>query len=367
MAVAGAASACASPAATTGPAPFLADTTFYISARAREGGRSTRRLAERLEYGFFVTTRKVSEDPLTDHELPFRLADSVQLTRTEFRAALAARTAPGDFAVLYTHGFGTSLHEGWKQAVHSRLRSQGRQPWVVFSWPASDSWVSWPKGGNLLSASYRADSAMATSSRSAFLDAFAAVREAVGTSRLLIFTHSLGIQVAAEALTRPDAPRAALAAEPLRGMAFYAADIGAPYFTEVLVPAVRPLTRRLVIYASSDDRALRLAQSLSRVPRAGRIRAKYDLPVLHPALESVDVTIGASAEGYFRRLFGARHGVRHANAALFDLVHVVGAGRSPACRDSIGSAARTAPTAWRLRPSVLPTVGAAAACAPSSP
>jgi esterase/lipase superfamily enzyme len=339
------------------------DTTFYVSARARAFGRDTRLLADSLEYGLIVTVRSRPEDPLTDNALAFDLVDSLRMSRGEFVAALQRRAAASDFAVFYTHGFGTSLHEGWEHAVYGRIRSRGDQPWVVFNWPAADGWLTWPKRGSILAASYRRDSANATASRPAFLRAFAAVQEAVGSERMLLFTHSLGVQVAAEALASDSAPLTALQERPLLGMAFHAPDVESRRFTEVLVPAARRLTRRIVLYASSDDRALGLAQRVSNTTRAGRIGRAGGLPVQHPLLESIDVTTGASAEGFLHRLFGARHGVRHGTATFFDLVHVVGGGRAVECREAIGSAVRTTATTWRLVGS-LPAPSAARGCAP---
>lgn len=363
VAIAGGVAACAPRGRAAALAGAATDTTFYVSTRARAFGRDTRLLADSLEYGLIVTVRARPEDPLTDRELRFDLVDSLRMSRSEFIVALQRRTAAAEFAVLYTHGFGTSLHEAWEQAVHGRLRSQGRQPWIVFNWPANDGWLTWPKHGSILAASYRQDSANATASRPAFLRAFAAVQEAVGSERMLLFTHSLGVQVAAEALASDSAPRDALIERPLLGMAFHAADVEWRRFTEVLVPADRGLTRRMVLYASSDDRALGLAQRVSNTRRAGRIGRAGGVPVQHPLLESLDATTGASAEGFFRRLFGARHGVRHGTATLYDLVHVVGGGRAAECREAIGSAQRIAATAWRLADS-LPAPSSARGCAP---
>jgi hypothetical protein len=361
VATAGTASACAPRGRAAALAGAPTDTTFYVSTRARAFGHDTRLLADSLEFGLIVTVRPRPEDPLTENLLSFDLVDSLRMSRNEFVAALQRRAEASDFVVLYTHGFGTSLHEGWEHAVYGRIRSRGDQPWVVFNWPANDGWLTWPQRGSILAASYRRDSASATASRPAFLRAFAAVKEAVGSERMLLFSHSLGVQVAAEALASDSAPRAALIDRPLLGMAFHAPDVESRRFTEVLVPAVRGLTRRIVLYASSDDRALGLAQRVSKTTRAGRIARPGGLPVLHPSLESLDVTTGASAEGFFHRLFGARHGVRHGTATFFDLVHVVGGGRAAECREAIGSATRTAATAWRLADS-LPAPASARGC-----
>ncbi len=354
---------CASGSRTEPTAPVPLDTTFYISARVRDAGRAIRQLSDSLEYGLIVTPRPTADEALNERELPFRVADSIAVSREGFVSALRQRVGPGDFAVLYTHGFGTSMAEAWEQAVQARARSQGTQPWVVFTWPASDSWLAWPRNGDGLATSYRQDSASAVASRGAFLRAFGTVRAAVGSSGLLLFTHSMGAQLAGEAITADDTLRTSLAADPLRAIAFFAADVETTHFGDVLVTSLLPVTRRLVLYASSKDRALATAGMISKTARAGRIPSWAALPFTRPGLESIDMTKGTSAGGPMRYIFGARHGVRHATAALYDMVHIVGGGYLPECREVIALATRSGPDAWKLLRAPLPSPTATSRCA----
>ena len=363
IAVVQAACSAASPPATPAPAPL--DTTWYISARARAEGRDTKSLSDSLEYGLIITARSPSKDLVTSANLPFKLVDSVTLSRALFVSTLRARTSTEDgkgFAVLYTHGFGTSLHEAWKQGVHARARSQGSHPWVVFNWPAGDNWVTWPERGSLISTSYWQDSTSAEASRGPFVQAFGAVREAVGSVGLVLFTHSMGVQVVAEALMNDDTLRAALTADPLRGAAFYAPDVEASRFGDVLVPAFRPLAQRLVLYASANDRALAMARRFTHTERAGQVPRSGHPLLSRAGLETVDVTEATNALGIFRKSFGTRHGVRHASAALFDLVHLVAGGYEAGCREQLGIATRIAADSWKLGSNELPSPTAVSQC-----
>lgn len=358
--------ACSQAPSTSTPAVVRLDTTWYISARARENGRDTKQLSDSLEFGLIITAPSRSKDPVTGRNLPFRLVDSLPLTRATFISTLRTRAFAEDangFAVLYTHGFGTSLHESWEQAVHARARSQGSQPWVTFNWPASDNWVTWPEHGEVLATAYRQDSASAHASRAAFLRAFSAVREAVGSPGLVLFTHSMGVQVVGEAIVADDALRAALTADPLRSVAFYAPDVEVTRFGDVVVPAFLPLTRRLVLYASGTDRALAMAKRFSNTDRAGQVQSRDGTPLRRPGLESIDVTEATTALGFLRRWFGTRHGVRHASAALFDLINIVAGGFAPECRVQLGTATLIAVDSWKLSSTVLPTPSAVGRCA----
>lgn len=336
------------------PAPAPVDTTWYVSARARDDGQDTRRLSDTLEFGLVVTQRASAEDRPTGR-IRFRVVDSLQLSRAQFVEALRVQTADHGFAVLYVHGFGTSLEESWDHAIQARARSQGDQPWVSFAWPAIGSGVAWPGADGVLTAAYHKDEASAAASRDAFRLAFGAVRQAVGSDRLLLLTHSMGVQVAAEALVENDGVRADLATAPLRGIGFLAPDVDASRFGDVLVPAVRPLTRRLVLYASADDRALATSRLINSSDRAGLVQRTDGLPIVRPGLESVDITDGTHAESWLKRIISTRHAVRRSSAALFDFVWIVGGARAAECRELLGTAHRAARAVWRLTPGALPT------------
>lgn len=363
--------ACSATPPGTPPAPVPVDTMFYISARARDDdGRDVARLADSLAYGLVVTVRDGGPDPL-EGRLSFRVADSVALSREEFTTRLRARARllpdSAAFAVLYTHGYGTSLHEAWEHSANSRTRARSPQPWVVFAWPSLGAGVAWPRNGDLVSTAYRRDSATAVASRGAYAEAIGTLREAVGGDGLVVVAHSLGSQLVGEALAADSTVREALVADPLRALAFFAPDVEAARFGDSLVPALRPVTRRLLLYASADDRILAVSGMLNDSPRAGRIDGGTRTPVVREGLESIDMTEGATSDSRLRRTFGTRHALRRQSAALFDLIHLVGHRLAPECREVLGTATRTPTGAWRLTPVRLPPTTAVARCAAPQP
>lgn len=356
------------PVAAT-PAPVPVDTLFYISARARDAGADSDRLAAALEYGLVITRRVEDADPVKER-LPFVVEDTLLLARSEFVALLRSRTEaaePGDdFAVLYTHGYGTSLHNAWEHSTTSRARARSTQPWVVFAWPTIGSGLMWPKNGHFLASAYRQDAAMAVASRGAFAEAFEAVHEAVGGDGMLMVAHSLGGQLVGGTLAEDARLRERLRADPLRALAFVSPDIEAQRFGDEVVPLMRPLTQRLLLYASADDRVLALSEMLNDSQRAGRIEREADGPLVRDGLESVDITEGVFANSRLVHWFGTRHALRRKSAALFDLVHLVGARRPAECRRDIGTAERLGSGAWRLTGRPLPPPRAASRCGTSS-
>lgn len=359
------ASACAAPV-TSSPAPTAVDTLYYISARDRAAEDGLPKVAATLEYGLVLTRRPRMDDPTSDGAR-IAILDSVLLTRESFIAALQARVPhdapPQEFAVLYTHGYGTSLHNLWEHSALARLRSRGEQPWIVFAWPSIGSGVAWPRDGEIFTAAYRLDSAAAVASRGMYTAALTTVHEAIGGARLLPVAHSLGGQLVGETLREDAGLRLRLVADPLRALAFVSPDVEVRRFGDTIVPAARPLTQRLLLYASADDRVLFFSERINASMRAGRVREVADGPVVFNGLESVDITEGQYANSWIVNAFGTRHALRRKSAALFDLVHLVGAQRDASCREALGTAERLASGAWRLTSADVPAPQRATSCA----
>lgn len=345
--------------------PVLVDTLFYISARAREDGRDVARLADSLEYGMVFTRRPILDDPATDGAR-IQVLDTLVLSREGFLMALGGCTVDAAdtrrFAVLYTHGYGTSLHDLWEHAALARLRARGTQPWIVFAWPSIGSGVAWPRMGEVLTAAYRRDSTSAAASQGAFATALATAHAATGGARLMLVAHSLGGQLVGETLREQAGLRALLQHDPLRAVAFVSPDIAFERFRDSIAPAVVPLARRTLLYASSDDRVLLLSAFVNDTRRAGRLaHGDVSMPTV-AGVESVDMTAGQYANSWLVHAVGTRHALRRKSAALFDLVHIVGAQRAPGCRAQLGTGERVAEGVWRLTAVPVPPPSAAARC-----
>ena len=377
-------SACArQPAPGTGTtlarSPAVTDTIWYMSARARdEEGRDTRRLADSLEYGFAIFRVGSADarpgDTLSAHalsrDIDLALVDSVRLTELECVRALGRRahsarssTDPTDdddsLLALMVHGFGTGLHEAWDYAAQAHLRSRTRAPLVVFCWPSNGSGVAWPRAGEILVRAYREDSVAAAKSRPAFAKSLGTLLAAGGSDRLLIIAHSLGAQLVGETLASDSTLRRHLRTAPLRALAYFAPDVATARFNDVVLPATATLARRVVIYASSNDKLLTLSRRVNRSERAGLLRGTVSIP---SGLELVDVTRGLSAETRLQRMLGSHHALRRATSALFDLFAIVANGYRAECRATLGTAQMKETGIWELTSMSPPWQYAAGTC-----
>jgi hypothetical protein len=355
-------SACA---ARTREVPLPRDTLWYISARARdERGRDRREIADALEYGAVIFERTPVNDPFVN-PLRFTRRDSLRLTRTTFLAAVGTRVraqrAPDDFAVFYVHGFGTGLDECFSHPVHARSRSLASAPWVAFCWPSHGSGITWPRVGSIVVRAYEEDTAALTASAPAFRHALRDVTTSVGAEHVLLAAHSLGGRLVSEALAQ-DA-RDGVWRDTLRALAFLAPDHDAARFGDTLLPILRGVAHRRVLYTSRRDRALTISRRMHDTPRAGLAEPT---PLVRDGLETVDVTDALAADGWLQRLVGNRHSIRRASGLLWDLTHLVGRGLEPACRDTLRMGARDTTGAWHLRALPPPDSSALIHCLPSA-
>jgi esterase/lipase superfamily enzyme len=353
------------PQSSTTATGVATDTIWYVSARARDGGIVTTRLADSLEYGFVVADHRPGGELVTE-DLKLTIRDSTRLDRQEFTDALRARATDGTGAdtnvVLYIHGYGTWQHEALRHAASAAARSQSRIPWVVFSWPSKGSGMASPTTRAILTSGYWNDSIAAAASKPAFGRAMETMLGAVGGRHLLLVAHSMGAQLTSDALHADTVLRARLTAERLRALAYFAPDLDAERFRAVIVPSMRPLTRRVVLYASGKDRTLRISQSINKSERAGLLGAEAIGPYDRSLFETVDITDGWSAEGMWQRLFGSHHSLSRASAALFDLMHIVAREYPPSCRSTLGTAILNDAGDWRLTESAPPSPSALSAC-----
>lgn len=346
-------------------APIIVDTLYYISARAREEGRDVTRLADSLEYGLVFTRRPIIDDPATDGAR-IQVLDTLLLGRQEFIATLRQRLANKSdrerFAVMYTHGFGTSLENLWEHAALARLRGQGAQPWIVFAWPSNGAGVAWPRAGEILTAAYRQDSAAAAASHGAFADALLTAQEAIGGLHLMLVAHSLGGQLIGETLRAHQPLRGRLSEDPLRAVAFVSPDVPRERFRDSIAPTLPPIANRVLLYAATDDRMLMLSGVVNGNDRVGLIPDDAQEMPVFPGVESVDMTEGQYANSWLVHAFGTRHALRRKSAALFDLVHIVGPLRPPHCRLVLGTGRLDESGFWRLTPVPVPAPSAAHRC-----
>ena len=178
----------------------------------------------------------------------------------------------GENIVIYVHGYNIGFEKSCRRAatLQQNLRLDGRL--LLFSWPAD---------GNILH--YARDTADLEWSVLHFEKLLDDLRQRLGPHRVDLIGHSLGARGLVATLVRlvaegPDSP--------VNELILLAPDIDSDLFRRD-VQALRSVTRRITLYVSDQDRALRLSQELHGYPRLGE--AGESLTVID-GIDTVDIS-----------------------------------------------------------------------------
>lgn len=235
-------------------------------------------------------------------------------------------------AFVFVHGYNVAFEAAAKRAAQLAYDMEFFGVPILYSWPSRGSTTG-----------YIADTAVVRLSGrrlSLFLEVLAARS---GAERIHLIAHSMGNRAMTDALEllalRMDAKD--LDTPPFDQIVFAAPDVDAGLFS-AMIDTIRPLGRRLTLYASDQDWALAVSRRLhGRAPRAGQAG---NFTVTHNALDSIDMSeLGQDmlAHGYFG----------NDSSALIDLVSLFWQNLDPARRcglERVEAASRETPV-WRYR------------------
>lgn len=347
--------AIADPGAAPEDAPPT-DSVWVFTNRARTDGawQASRGPVTQLVRAFRVTP--VRPDPVAfEVRLDVRSVSDVPLARDAMLAALReAVTHHGGALVLHVHGYATGLDEATEEAAEMRHRGGYGGPVAVFAWPSRPVGVTWPARGRVLTNAYWLDSLAAAASAEDLAAVLHDLVQTVGADRLVLSAHSMGNQLVAATLARPDV-RALLAAAPLRAITFVSPDIDRDHFRDVVAPLARPLAHRRVLYGARNDQMLRLSAMVhDGRARAGLFGDEADWPAGLASIDIVDITDGRSAAPWLGPLFDTHHALRRDGTALTDLFGIVASGAPASARCALGTMAREEDGDWRALDTPLP-------------
>ena len=197
-----------------------------------------------------LTTDATSPDP----KKHFALLSSQRLGQPEFlqrlRKELQSRSPQERRVLVFTHGFNTRFDDAVFRFSQIVDDTGFKGVPVLFSWPSRGS-----------ATAYGYDRDSATFSR----DKFEAVLSLIGSEKSVasieIFAHSMGNWLTLETLRQASIANNKAAIGKLSRVILAAPDVDMDVF-RTQVRRMGPLSSRFVLYASSDDKALRLSQFL---------------------------------------------------------------------------------------------------------
>ena len=175
--------------------------------------------------------------------------------------------------LVFVHGYNVSFDDAVLRAAQVAADIGFDGTVVAFDWPSA---------GAL--AGYVRDQQAARNAGYHFAEFLRALSAVVVPDRLHLVVHSMGSEVLARAVT-------VLAGDStLRRfdqVIFAAPDIDARYFRREVLPRLARRARRVTLYASSDDEALRASRSVNGVWRLG---LGGDSLVVLPNMDTIDAT-----------------------------------------------------------------------------
>lgn len=187
--------------------------------------------------------------------------------------------------LIFVHGFNTTFEDSIFRAAQISWDLQYPGTMILFSWPS--------KGGSLTHYDYDQNSAL--NARDRFIDLVNLVQTQTNASRIHVIAHSMGNRVVVDALANY-----AKTSNPKRinELIMASPDIDQDLFLGQ-VSDLEKVTSGMTLYASSNDKAMVAARSISRAPKAGDFDERNIMQ-----LNTVDL-IDTSAIG--DELFGLNH------------------------------------------------------------
>jgi esterase/lipase superfamily enzyme len=229
--------------------------------------------------------------------------------------------------VVYVHGYNIDFEKSCRRSAIFQRALGLDERLVLFSWPSDGNMLkyTWDESDLLWSVPHMAE----------FLRE---MLRRTGKGRIDIVAHSLGARGMVQALVRlasrqEDVPL-------FNELILIAPDIDTEIFRQEL-PLFRDAVKRLTLYVSENDRALKLSHEVHGYPRLGE--AGEYLTVL-PEVETIDIS-GIS----LRRMSGHLYHLFNPEV-ISDLTRLLHTGEPADQRPSLKSAGKNGRTYWRLLP-----------------
>lgn len=286
----------APPSARSADPGFATVDVFYATDRAQTGRTRPARYFghardTKLNYGIASVTiprthqpgtvaapsvwrLEFSEDP-TKHVMLQSLepVDPDEFFET-MRNSLAARAASDAF--VFVHGYNVSFDAATKRTAQMAYDMNFSGVPILYSWPSQGATIG-----------YIPDTAVVRLSGRRLTRFLEDVADRSGATTIHIIAHSMGNRAVTDALELMALRRRPMT-DPLFDQVIFAApDVDQGLFAE-MVSTIRPIARRLTLYASEEDWALEASRKLhGSAPRAGQggIGA-----LNHPDIDTIDMT-----------------------------------------------------------------------------
>lgn len=203
----------------------------------------------------------------------------------QLRAAVDA--SPEKQLMLFVHGYCATFRDAARRTAQVAYDMNYQGPSMFFSWPAGAESESFEEKAN-----YLKDLRRAEESDEDLITVLAGISRYSGAQNIHLVAHSMGNFVLTEALKTIDDRRPAGTAQvPLFAqVALAAPDINAREFVDRTGERILPFSRRFTVYASKQDKALRLSQAVNGYEPLGFLNEYTQLGAKKRLFDLVDVS-----------------------------------------------------------------------------
>lgn len=215
----------------------------------------------------------------------------------ELRSTISS--SDGQEAFVFVHGYNVTFSDAARRTAQIAydLRFNGAP--IMFSWPAQGEFED-----------YTIDENSATWAAPQVTEFLEAVALSCGAKRIHLIAHSMGNRIVAQALEKMVREPSFGAVPEFNQVVLTAPDIDAEVFRRDIAPRIVQAAQRIVIYASSNDRALMASKKVHGYPRLGQAGEHLSL---FPKLPKIEVVDASDADTSW-------FGLRHSYYATSDLV-----------------------------------------------
>lgn len=233
--------------------------------------------------------------------------------------------------LVYIHGFANTFEDAAHRTAQMKYDLKFDGPAFFFSWPSR---------GSINPLNYTPDTSNMEWSVRSIANALNLIENRREVKEIILVSHSMGSRASSLALANRTARGMTSTQAKIRELVLAAPDIDRDVFVTDLMPIIKLQSQNVTIYASSNDKALLIAQRFHATPRLGR--TEPDPPVV-PGAHTIDasaVDTSISGHSYYAEN-------RSVIADLFYLIHER---LPPARRATLERAESKKGTFWRFRP-----------------
>jgi esterase/lipase superfamily enzyme len=233
-------------------------------------------------------------------------------------------------AFVFIHGFDTTFTDAARRTAQIAYDLGFDGPAILYSWPSQ---------GKVSPIAYNQDGRNADLTVPHLLAFLNLLVAQSGASTIHLIAHSMGNRPLANVLKQIATSQSGTRRAIFNQVVLFAPDIDAQLFKQ-MAQQLLPPARRITLYASSQDEALKVSGTFAGYARAGQGGDKI---LVIPGIETIDASASdTSALGFFHQYYGDN------STVLSDLFHVLH-GDAAASRFGLQQETTDAGLYWKLK------------------